>query len=87
MLGPLFNVYANLEAHRRSRPPIARPGVATQTVAIETPNSLLPLLTTSAPFAIIQILFAMLVIYFFLAGWTRVRLPLQSPAARPSPAR
>ncbi|HET8613018.1 MAG TPA: AI-2E family transporter [Sphingomonas sp.] len=42
-------------------------------VTIETPNSLLSLLTTSAPFAIIQIFFAILVIFFFLAGWSRMR--------------
>jgi len=74
-LGPLFEVYADLEAfiddlvHQFGR----GPGVATQTVTVETPNSLLQIIATSAPFAIIQMFFAVLVIYFFLAGWTRMR--------------
>ena len=49
------------------------PGLASQTVTVETPNSLLQIIATSAPFAIIQMFFATLVIYFFLAGWTRMR--------------
>ena len=74
-LGPLFEVYADLE---RFIDDLVRqfgrgPGVATQTVTVETPNSLLQIIATSAPFAIIQMFFAVLVIYFFLAGWTRMR--------------
>ena len=74
-LGPLFEVYADLErfisdlANQFNR----GPGVATQTVTVETPNSLLQIIATSAPFAIIQMFFAVLVIFFFLAGWTRMR--------------
>jgi predicted PurR-regulated permease PerM len=49
------------------------PGLASQTVTVETPNSLLQIIATSAPFAIIQMFFATLVIYFFLAGWTKMR--------------
>ena len=37
------------------------------------PNSLLQIIATSAPFALIQMFFATLVIYFFLAGWTKMR--------------
>ena len=44
-----------------------------RTVTIETPNSLSGLLTTSAPHALIQLFFALLVIFFFLAGWTAMR--------------
>ena len=44
-----------------------------RTVRIETPNSLLGLITASAPHAVIQLFFALLVIYFFLAGWTAMR--------------
>ena len=43
------------------------------TVRIETPNSMLGLITASAPHALIQLFFALLVIYFFLAGWTSMR--------------
>jgi predicted PurR-regulated permease PerM len=49
------------------------PGLASQTVTVETPNSLLQVIATSAPFAIIQMFFATLVIFFFLAGWTKMR--------------
>jgi predicted PurR-regulated permease PerM len=44
-----------------------------RTVRIETPNSLSDLLTTSAPHLLIQLFFALLVIFFFLAGWTAMR--------------
>ncbi len=44
-----------------------------RTVRIETPNSLSGLLATSAPHLLIQLFFALLVIFFFLAGWTSMR--------------
>jgi predicted PurR-regulated permease PerM len=74
-LGPLFDIYADLN---RFIDDVVRqfgrsPGVATQTVTVETPNSLLQIIATSAPFAAIQMFFAVLVIFFFLAGWTRMR--------------
>jgi predicted PurR-regulated permease PerM len=46
---------------------------AQRTVTVETPNSLLDIIASSAPFAAIQMFFAVLVIFFFLAGWTRMR--------------
>ncbi|HYI48020.1 MAG TPA: AI-2E family transporter [Allosphingosinicella sp.] len=64
-----FDAFINNVAHEFSR----GPGLATQTVTVETPNSLLQIIATSAPFAIIQMFFATLVIYFFLAGWTKMR--------------
>ena len=42
-------------------------------VTIETPNSLSGLLATSAPHILIQLFFALLVIFFFLSGWTAMR--------------
>lgn len=42
-------------------------------VFIDTPNSLLDLFTASAPFALIQSFFALLVVFFFLSGWTAMR--------------
>ena len=74
-LGPLFEVYADLEQFIDDlvRQFGRGPGVATQTVTVETPNSLLQIIATSAPFAAIQMFFAVLVIFFFLAGWTRMR--------------
>ena len=44
-----------------------------RTVRLETPNSLSGLLAQSAPHAAIQLFFALLVIFFFLAGWTGMR--------------
>lgn len=39
----------------------------------QPPGSVLSLVATSAPAALIQMLFALLVVYFFLASWTRLR--------------
>ena len=44
-----------------------------RTVRLETPNSLSGLLATSAPHLLIQLFFSLLVIFFFLAGWTSMR--------------
>lgn len=44
-----------------------------RTVTIETPNSVSSLLATSAPHLLIQLFFALLVIFFFLSGWTAMR--------------
>jgi len=46
---------------------------APRTVAVESPNSLLDIIATSAPLAAVQMFFAVLVIFFFLSGWTRMR--------------
>jgi predicted PurR-regulated permease PerM len=74
-LAPLFEVYANFQGFiddvvtQFGRTPAAQ----AQTVTVETPNSMLSILATSAPFAVIQMFFGILVIFFFLAGWTRMR--------------
>ena len=74
-LKPLFDVYANLEqfidevVREFGREPSAGP----QRVQVETPSSLLQIIASSAPFAAIQMFFAVLVIFFFLAGWSRMR--------------
>lgn len=74
-LAPLLEIYSNLETfvddivNEFGRTPVER----AQTVQIETPNSLLQIFASSAPFAAIQMFFAILVIFFFLAGWTRMR--------------
>ena len=74
-LAPLLDIYANLE---RFVDDIvtefgSNPAVAGRTVRVEAPNSMLDLIATSAPHAAIQLFFAVLVIFFFLAGWTRMR--------------
>lgn len=74
-LAPLLEVYANLE---RFIEDIVTEfgndaGGAQRTVTVETPNSMVDIIATSAPHAAIQMFFAVLVIFFFLAGWTRMR--------------
>lgn len=74
-LGPILDIYSTLERFINDTvAAIQRTSSHHPTrVAVESPNSLLDLVTTSAPFAIIQMFFAVLVIYFFLSGWTRMR--------------
>lgn len=43
------------------------------TVVAEPPTSIVALIATSAPAVLVQIFFAILLVYFFLAGWTRMR--------------
>ena len=74
-LTPVFEIYADFEefiddvVHQFGRSSSQAP----QTVQVETPNSLLQIIASSAPFAAIQMFFALLVIFFFLAGWSRMR--------------
>ncbi|MCY7398423.1 MAG: AI-2E family transporter [Sphingomonas bacterium] len=74
-LAPLLDLYSNLEKFiDRMASNIAIGAADTgRTVRVETPNSMLELITSSAPHAAIQLFFALLVIYFFLAGWTGMR--------------
>ena len=44
-----------------------------RTVTVEQPSSFVGLLATSAPHLLIQLFFSLLVIFFFLAGWTTMR--------------
>jgi predicted PurR-regulated permease PerM len=75
-LEPIFDLYKNLERFidkTVSQIEITQAQTQTRAVRIETPNSMLGLLTSSAPHLIIQLFFALLVIFFFLAGWTTMR--------------
>ena len=74
-LAPLLDLYSNLEKFiDRTVANIAvGAGDSGRTVRVETPNSMLELITSSVPHAAIQLFFALLVIYFFLAGWTGMR--------------
>ena len=74
-LDPVLDLYKTLDRFidkTASQIAMATPGTG-RTVRIETPNSMLGLLTSSAPHAMIQLFFALLVIFFFLAGWTSMR--------------
>src|SRR5438270_8481387 len=75
-LEPIFDLYKNLDRFiDRTVSQIEVAGVRPQTraVRIETPNTMLGLLTSSAPHLLIQLFFSLLVIFFFLAGWTTMR--------------
>ena len=75
-LAPLLDLYATLEKYlNRTITHLANTGPvkAPATAAVAPPGSLLELAATSAPTAIIQVLFGVLVVFFFLAGWTRTR--------------
>ncbi len=74
-LAPLIDVYASVErfiddlVNQFASGPLQ----SARTVTVETPNSMLDLIATSAPHALIQMFFALLVIFFFLSRWTRMR--------------
>jgi predicted PurR-regulated permease PerM len=74
-LAPVMRVYSQLE---RFIDDLVRQfgtvhHAAARTVTVEQPNSLLGIIATSAPLAAVQMFFAVLVVFFFLAGWTRMR--------------
>jgi predicted PurR-regulated permease PerM len=73
-LQPVLDLYKNLD--RFIDRTTSQSAIAPQqgrAVRIETPNSVLGLLTASAPHLLIQLFFSLLVIFFFLAGWTAMR--------------
>jgi predicted PurR-regulated permease PerM len=73
-LEPVLDIYKNLDRFiARTTEQIALSTEQTRAVRIETPNSMLGLLTASAPHLLIQLFFALLVIFFFLDGWTTMR--------------
>jgi predicted PurR-regulated permease PerM len=74
-LEPVLDVYASLDRFIDDivKEFGTRSGPASRTVTVEAPNSMLDLIATSAPHAAIQMFFGLLVIFFFLAGWTRMR--------------
>ncbi len=73
-LAPLLDLYSNLQKFiDQTAARISIEASQARTVRVETPNSMLGIITASAPHAAIQLFFALLVIYFFLAGWTGMR--------------
>jgi predicted PurR-regulated permease PerM len=72
-LEPVFDLYKNLERFIDRIASQIATQEQTRAVRIETPNSMLGLLTASAPHLLIQLFFALLVIFFFLSGWTAMR--------------
>jgi predicted PurR-regulated permease PerM len=74
-LAPLLDLYSSLEhyANRAMRQIASTPVRPSPTSAVAPPSSILELAATSAPAVIIQTLYSILVVFFFLSGWTRMR--------------
>jgi predicted PurR-regulated permease PerM len=74
-LAPLLDLYSNLDryANRALRQIATTPIRSSPTAAVAPPRTIRELAATSAPAVIIQTLYAVLVVFFFLAGWTRMR--------------
>jgi predicted PurR-regulated permease PerM len=73
-LAPVLDLYKNLDQFiGRIFSQIAVTSENVREVRVETPNSMLGIIAASAPHAMIQLFFALLVVYFFLAGWTGMR--------------
>ncbi|WP_294237643.1 AI-2E family transporter [uncultured Sphingomonas sp.] len=74
-LAPLLDLYSNLERYvnKALRQVASTPVRQPQTAAVSPPSSILELAATSAPTLIVQFLFGVLVVFFVLSGWTRMR--------------
>ena len=74
-LEPVIRLYKHLDRwiERATSQIVIAPTQPTRTVSIEQPHSVSTLLISSAPHLLIQLFFALLVIFFFLAGWTAMR--------------
>jgi predicted PurR-regulated permease PerM len=74
-LAPLIDFYANLQrfVDDALQSFASQTAEQAQAVAVEAPESLLDYLTSSAPAAVFQTFFALLLIFFLLAGWTKMR--------------
>ncbi len=74
-LAPLIDFYSTLQRFvDRTLTSVASGTEATaQAMAATAPTSVFDYFISSAPAAAIQLFFAILVVFFFLAGWTRLR--------------
>ena len=74
-LSPLLDLYSALEksVNKMLRQVASAPPRQQTTTAVAPPTSILELAATSAPAVIIQIIFGVLTVFFFLSGWTRMR--------------
>ena len=74
-LEPVIQIYKHLDRwiDKATTQIAIGPAQPKTTVSVEQPHSMLGLLTSSAPHLLIQLFFALLVIFFFLAGWTTMR--------------
>jgi predicted PurR-regulated permease PerM len=74
-LQPLLDLYSNLEhyVNRTLRQVASTPVRPSPSAAVSPPSSIVELAATSAPAFLVQMFYAILVAYFFLSGWTRLR--------------
>ena len=73
-LSGLIDFYSNLEKFvNKTLRQMATAPQRQQAAPVAPPRSIVELFATSAPSAFIEMFFAVLVIYFFLAGWSRTR--------------
>ena len=74
-LSPLIDIYSAFErfVDETMGSLLRNTAARGRTVTVESPNSLFDYVASSAPHALIQMVFATLVVYFFLSSWTRMR--------------
>ncbi|MGI4950088.1 MAG: AI-2E family transporter, partial [Janthinobacterium lividum] len=74
-LAPLVELYGTLERNaNRTLSKLASVPVTTTThSSVAPPSSIVELAATSAPGVILQLFFGVLVVFFFLSGWTGLR--------------
>jgi predicted PurR-regulated permease PerM len=74
-LSPLIEIYSSISQFvDETASLIARqPHLSADTAPVVPPSSLFGLIASAAPYALIQAVFAILLIFFFLSGWTRMR--------------
>ncbi len=74
-LAPLVQLYGTLErnANRTLSKLASVPVTSTTHTSVAPPSSIVELAATSAPGVILQLFFGVLVVFFFLSGWTRLR--------------
>ncbi len=74
-LEPLIEFYSDLQkfVDDTAKMITAGPVAEMQTVTVDSPTSLVDLIASSAPTVAVQMFFVILVVFFFLSGWTRLR--------------
>lgn len=74
-LAPLIDLYADLQrfVDDTTRLISSGPMVQAQKAAVGSPESVLDLFASAAPGVALQMAFVVLLIFFFLAGWTKLR--------------
>ena len=74
-LDPVISLYKSLQhwIDNTTAQIATAPTKSVRTVRLESTNSVIDSITTQAPHLLIQLFFSLLVIFFFLAGWTGMR--------------